>query len=139
MYYLTSPQGGKVVFTAGQIGLQPANMNMVPPTNQPSVSLAHVTSVLEANHTHLGSAICGVCYYTTEEAGWAARMAWRQVTHTRTHTQFCMQTHPVIHAALAAARWVWPSCSVPESTSLATRGLRGVELHSTNLPLPAAL
>ena len=67
------------MFLAGQIGLDPISMNLVPSSQQPSLSLHHVTSVLEANHTHLTSALYGICYYTTEKAGWAARMTWTQV------------------------------------------------------------
>ena len=68
-----------MVLLAGQIGLDPISMTLVPSPRQPSLALHHVTSVLEANHAHLNSALCGVCYYTTEEVGWAARMTWTEV------------------------------------------------------------
>ena len=82
---MTSPwhhhlQAGQLVFTAGQIGLEPATMTLASPSLQPSLSLTHLHSVLEANYSHLSSALCGVCYYTTEEAGWAARSSWTQVS-----------------------------------------------------------
>lgn len=68
-----------MVFTSGQIGLHPSTMALAPPLNQPSLSLTHVTSVLEALQACLDSALCGICYFTTEEAGWAARTTWREV------------------------------------------------------------
>jgi diphthine-ammonia ligase len=77
--YSQAVRGGVVVLLAGQIGLDPVSMTLVPSPRQPSLALHHVTSVLEANHAHLTSALCGVCYYTTEEAGWAARMTWTEV------------------------------------------------------------
>ena len=64
---------------AGQIGLDPAHMKLVPILEQASLSLAHVQSVLKACHASLTSALCGVCYYTTEEAGWSARTALKEV------------------------------------------------------------
>ena len=68
------------MFTAGQIGLDPATMSLVSPSLQPSLALNHITTVLDASHTHLTSALCGICYYTTEEAGWIARMTWGKVS-----------------------------------------------------------
>lgn len=65
---------------AGQIGLDPAHMGLVLPLEQASLSLTHVKSVLKACHTSLTSALCGVCYYTTEQAGWSARTALAEVS-----------------------------------------------------------
>lgn len=84
-----------MVFTSGQIGLHPSTMALALPLNQPSLSLTHVTSVLEALQACLGSALCGVCYFTTEEAGWAARTTWTEV-HIHHNlsvrpTQVCLQ------------------------------------------------
>ena len=69
-----------MVFTAGQIGLRPGQMVLAAETEQPSLSLTHVQSILTACHAHLGSTLCGVCYFTTEEAGWAARQCWTEVS-----------------------------------------------------------
>ena len=80
---LPSLQAGRVVLTAGQIGLQPATMMLAPPTHQASLSLSHVCSVMEANHTSLHCTLCGLCYYTSEEAGWSARATWRKVRGTQ--------------------------------------------------------
>lgn len=74
-----------MVFIAGQIGLHPSNMTLAPPPNQPSISLTHTTAVLEANRANLGSTLCGICYFTTEEAGWTARMTWREVQGHNLH------------------------------------------------------
>lgn len=72
-------QVGRVVLSAGQIGLNPAHMTMVPPLAQASVSLAHVESVLKACHASLTSVLCGTCYYITEEARCTARRALSEV------------------------------------------------------------
>ena len=76
---MSPTQVSNVVFTAGQIGLRPAQMTLAAKTEQPSLSLTHVQCVLTACHAHLGSTLCGVCYFTTEEAGWAARQCWTKV------------------------------------------------------------
>ena len=54
-------------------------MTLAAKTEQPSLSLTHVQCVLTACHAHLESTLCGVCYFTTEEAGWAARQCWTEV------------------------------------------------------------
>ena len=69
-----------MVFTAGQIGLRPGQMVLAAETEQPSLSLTHVQSILTACHANLGSTLCGVCYFTTEEAGWAASQCWTEVS-----------------------------------------------------------
>ena len=81
------------VLLAGQIGLVPRTMTLAPSSQQPSLSLRHSCSVLEANHSHLTSALCGTCYYTTEEAGWAARMTWIEVTTPPFTTLIAPDTH----------------------------------------------
>ena len=72
-------QVGDVVFGAGQIGLEPSTMTLATPSQQAPLSLTHVQSVLQSCDSHLTSALCGVCYYTTDEAGWCARQTWVQV------------------------------------------------------------
>lgn len=72
-------QVGQMVLSAGQIGLDPGHMTMVPPLEQASLALSHVQSVLKACHASLTSALCGVCYYTTEEGLWSARRATRML------------------------------------------------------------
>ena len=67
---------------AGQIGLIPGSMALGGSGQQAELALTHVVSVLEACHTHLNSALLGMCYYTGEGAGWRARMAWRKVCTT---------------------------------------------------------
>ena len=64
---------------AGQIGLDPARMVLVDPKEQPSLSLTHTWTVLKACHAHLNSALCGICYFTSEAAAWRARDVWKQV------------------------------------------------------------
>ena len=76
-----------MVFTAGQIGLRPAQMTLAAKTEQPSLSLTHVQCVLTACHAHLGSTLCGMCYFTTEEAGWAARQCWTEVRQPAVYVQ----------------------------------------------------
>ena len=125
----THTQGGKMVVIAGQIGLLPATMTLTPPTHQPSLSLTHVTSVLEANHASLGSALCGVCYCTTEEAGWAARVTWRKVytcTHAHTHTY----THTLTMTT---------PCSLQQRQDLGGRGPAVVFLRVPALPRGACV
>ena len=73
------PQSSDIVFAAGQIGLHPGSMTLAGETEQPTLSLTHVQRVLGACHAHLGSALCGTCYFTTEEAWWAATQAWAKV------------------------------------------------------------
>ena len=46
---------------------------------QPSLSLTHAFTVLRACHAHLDSALCGLCYYTHQKAGWLARKTWQLV------------------------------------------------------------
>ena len=125
-----------MVFTAGQIGLQPATMTLAPPTDQPALSLTHVTSVLEANHAHLSSALCGLCYYTSEEAGWAARATWREVPATCSEDCRDREYHYMLAcvcvcvcAVLPSGRGAWPSHSVCASAGSASRGVCGVDLH----------
>ena len=72
-------QISETIFAAGQIGLDPAQMVLVDPKDQPSLSLIHTRTVLKACHAYLNSALCGMCYFTTEEAAWRAREAWKQV------------------------------------------------------------
>lgn len=79
MCCLSPYQVDGVVFGAGQIGLDPTHMTLVPPLEQAALSLTHVQSVLKACHTSLTSALFGVCYYTTEQAGYSARRALREV------------------------------------------------------------
>lgn len=73
-------QAGEVVYTAGQIGLAPGTMQLVGEKEQPSLALTHAQVVLRACHTHLDSALCGLCYYTSEEAGRVAKATWNQVS-----------------------------------------------------------
>ena len=77
--YTQFSQISQTVFAAGQIGLDPARMVLVDLIDQPSLSLTHTRTVLKACHAHLNSALCGMCYFTTEEAAWRAREAWSQV------------------------------------------------------------
>ena len=49
---------------------------------QGPLALTHAQSVLGACHTHLNSAVAGVCYYTHQEARWRARQAWLEVSAT---------------------------------------------------------
>ena len=68
-----------MVFAAGQIGLVPSTMTLASDDQQPSVSLAHVRRVLMANGAHFGSAVLGICYYTTQHAEGLAKQIWRKV------------------------------------------------------------
>lgn len=68
-----------MVFAAGQIGLVPSTMTLARDDQQPSVSLAHVQRVLMANGAHFGSAVLGICYYTTQHAEGLAKQIWRKV------------------------------------------------------------
>ena len=68
-----------MVYAAGQIGLVPSTMTLASEDQQPSLSLSHVCRVLEANGANMGSALLGVCYYTTQHAEWIAKQIWRQV------------------------------------------------------------
>lgn len=68
-----------MVYTAGQIGLVPSTMTLASVDQQPSVSLAHVQRVLKANGARVGSAVLGICYYTTEHAEGLAKQIWRKV------------------------------------------------------------
>lgn len=79
MYTNMPPQSSDIVFTAGQIGLHPGGMALAEEAEQPTLSLTHVQRVLGACHAHLGSALCGICYFTTEEAGWTATQTWAEV------------------------------------------------------------
>ena len=54
-------------------------MTLTTPLSQATLSLTHVQSVLESCDAHLTSALCGVCYYTSDEAGWNARQSWWKV------------------------------------------------------------
>ena len=68
-----------MVLLAGQIGLDPVYMTLVSPLDQASLSLHHVKSVLRACQASLSSVLFGVCYYTTEQAGWTARSTLSKV------------------------------------------------------------
>ena len=80
--YPSLPQASSLVLLAGQIGLAPGSMVLAGSDQQAELALTHVASVLEACHTHLNSALLGLCYYTGEAAGWRARMAWQKVCAT---------------------------------------------------------
>ena len=77
-----SLQIGELVHTAGQIGLAPGQMVLVKEEEQPSLSLTNTLTVLRACHTHFNSALCGMCYFTTEMAGWVAKETWSRVRHS---------------------------------------------------------
>ena len=90
-------QISRTVFAAGQIGLDPARMVLVDPKEQPSLSLTHTWAVIKACHAHLNSALCGICYFTTEEAAWRAREAWKQV-HVASPIPWLIPNMSMLHA-----------------------------------------
>ena len=63
-------------------------MTMVPPVQQFHVSLAHVESVLKACGASLTSALCGMCYYTTEQGRYTATRALSEVCMDRRDSTF---------------------------------------------------
>jgi len=68
------------VFLAGQIGLDPASMQLVPgPLPQAKLSLRHTRRVLLANKSSLSSALCGTCYYTTADNCESARQSLEEL------------------------------------------------------------
>ena len=69
----------KVLFLAGQIGLDPGSMSLVCAEKQAPLSLQHARAVLLANGAAFGSVLSVVCYYCGQEAGWRAKTAWREV------------------------------------------------------------
>ena len=68
-----------MIFLAGQIGLVPGCMTLVPAKIEATVSLDHVISVLKVKGSDLSHILQGVCYCTSLEAVQYAQMAWQKV------------------------------------------------------------
>ena len=94
-----------MVYVAGQIGLVPSAMVLASEDEQPFLSLSHVSRVLEANGAHFGSALLGVCYYTTQRAEWIAKQVWRKVRRFNYfHCKLCACTVTYIYCALLSPK-----------------------------------
>ncbi|XP_065919160.1 uncharacterized protein [Dysidea avara] len=95
---------GDVIFLAGQIGLVPGCMTLVPAKIEATVSLDHVISVLKVKGSDLSHILQGVCYCTSLEAVQYAQMAWQKAAGS---SLYCPIAYPLVSGLPRGANVEW--------------------------------